>query len=177
MPDLPLLHPDALTAAQSELYDRIVHGPRAGAAVPVTDEHGHLAGPFNALLYTPVLGDLVQRLGAALRFGSSLTDRQRELATLLVAARARSTYELSAHRTLAAQAGIDASVIDSLVRGEIPDLPDPRDRAVLQLCQTLLDDPAAARETDLGPELLVELTILVGYYQLLARLLTVAGVG
>lgn len=175
MPDLPLLHPDSLSPPQRELYDRITTGPRARDVVPVTDTEGHLTGPFNALLYAPTLGEAVQSLGARVRFGLSLTDRERELATVLVAARLNSPYELTAHRQLALAAGITPAEIDSLTRTEIPDSLAPREQTILHLCTTLLDSPTTAHDHDLGPQLLVELTILVGYYQLLARLLTVAG--
>jgi 4-carboxymuconolactone decarboxylase len=172
---LPLLAPDALSGSQRALYDTIAGGPRAGGPVPLVDAAGHLTGPFNALLYAPSLGEAVQALGTRLRFGSSLSDRERELATLLVAARIPSPYELSAHRTLALATGLDRSTVDTVSRGELPDLEDPRERALLRLCATLIDNPAEAT-SDLGEQLLVELTILVGYYQLLARLLVVAGV-
>lgn len=176
MADLPLLAPAAMDPAQRELYDTITGGPRAHSPVPPVDGHGHLTGPFNALLYAPGLGEAVQQLGARIRFALSLSDRERELATLLVAGRARCGYELFAHTVLASAAGVEPDVIESLSRGEIPDLPDARERAVLRLCSQLVEDPHEATAGDLGTRTLVELTVLVGYYQLLARILTVAGV-
>jgi AhpD family alkylhydroperoxidase len=176
MADLPLLAPAAMDPAQRELYDTITAGPRAHSPVPLVDEHGHLTGPFNALLYAPKPGEAVQQLGARIRFALSLSDRERELATLLVAGRARCRYELAAHTVLATAAGVEPDVIESLSRGEIPDLPDARERAVLRLCSQLIEDPHEATAGDLGTRTLVELTVLVGYYQLLARILTVAGV-
>jgi 4-carboxymuconolactone decarboxylase len=180
---LPLLAPDDLDGEQRALYDRIASGPRAAAnaAVPVTDEAGRLTGPFNTLLYAPNVGDAVQELGARIRYGLSLSDRERELATLLVAGRAGSSYELAAHARLAATAGIDEAAIEALRTGTRPDLADERERRVLTLCEVLLapaPDPAevAAAADGLGPDVVAELTILVGYYQLLARLLSVAGV-
>ena len=64
------------------LYDRINAGPRGASMV---DDRGALIGPFNAMLLSPALGDPLQELGAAIRYRSSLTDRCRELAILIVA--------------------------------------------------------------------------------------------
>ncbi|MGB3437667.1 MAG: carboxymuconolactone decarboxylase family protein [Actinophytocola sp.] len=182
-PVLPLLDPATLDEAQRALYDRIAGGPRAGAAatVPVVDADGRLAGPFNGLLFAPELGDAVQAVGARIRFGLSLSDRERELATMLVAGRARCPYEVFAHRRLAAATGIPDDALDALSAGAIPELADERERQVLALCAALLDpapDLAAVRTAavDVGPRVVAELVMLIGYYQLLARLLHVAEV-
>ncbi|TDV56439.1 carboxymuconolactone decarboxylase family protein [Actinophytocola oryzae] len=178
---LPLLAPGELDAGQRALYDRITGGPRTASPVSLTDEAGHLTGPFNALLFAPRLGDAVQEVGARIRYGLSLTDRERELATLLVAGRVGSSYELAAHTRLAAAAGVDEAAITALRAGELPEVGDERERRVLGLCEVLLSptpDPAevAVAADGLGTTVVAELTILVGYYQLLARLLAVAGV-
>ena len=59
---LPILPPSNLNDQQREVYHHIVRGPRS-------------SGPFNALLYAPTAGEALQALGAAVRYGTSLTDR------------------------------------------------------------------------------------------------------
>jgi len=81
MARFPELTRDQMTDAQKRAYDGIVSGPRGGAR-----------GPFNVLLRSPELADTVQRVGAHLRFNSSLPARLNEFA-IIVNARfwARST--------------------------------------------------------------------------------------
>ena len=65
-------------------------GPRGGAR-----------GPFNVLLRSPELADTVQRVGAHLRFNSSLPARLNELPIIINARHWGSKYEWYAHRPLA----------------------------------------------------------------------------
>lgn len=181
---LPLLRPADLDATQRTLHARIAGGSRARSAalVPVADGEGRLSGPFNALLYAPDLGNAVQEVGSRIRYGLSLSDRERELATLLVAGHGHSGYELAAHRVLAAAAGVTPPEIGRAASGEVPELPDPHEREVIEFCAMLLTGTPgqeAVRDavSRLGARAVVELVILVGYYQLVARLLEVAGVG
>lgn len=183
------LPPGQLDPRQRRLYDHVVSGPRAAHAslVPVLEPDGTLAGPFDPLLRSPAIGTVVQQLGARLRYGSSLTARERELVTLFVAGRAKNAYEIGAHRRLAEQAGLTMDEIDRCASGVPPLLTDPRECAMLDLAAVLLDGsalPGAADVADvadvalveLGGTTLVEVTILVGYYRMLAGLLDVAGV-
>ena len=92
---LPRLAPEALTGDQRALYDAITSGPRAQGPqhFALAAQDGTLNGPFNALLYSPALGEALQEVGAAVRYRTGLTDRARELAILLVAARWHSAFE------------------------------------------------------------------------------------
>lgn len=85
---IPRPTPDELDAEQHRLYEAITSGSRAGGpgSAELTDEDGRLAGPFNAMLLNPPVGDALQRLGAAVRYRGRLTDRAREVAILAVAA-------------------------------------------------------------------------------------------
>jgi 4-carboxymuconolactone decarboxylase len=85
---LPTLDPRALSEAQREVYDAVTAGPRTGRAPAfrITDDEGRLLGPFNAMLYSPQVGLPLRDLGAALRFRTGFTRREREIATLAAAA-------------------------------------------------------------------------------------------
>jgi 4-carboxymuconolactone decarboxylase len=176
---LPLLHPEALDGDQIELRSRIAEGPRAAdrSRSPITDEHGRLLGPFNAMLFNPQLGDPLQGLGAALRYRTSLSDRQRELAILLIAATLESGFEWFAHEPLARAAGVGDGVIAALAAGTEPTALEPEDAVVLRSVDALLDggDLDDERYHDLhsvfGDAGCVELVVLVGYYRMLAMLL------
>jgi 4-carboxymuconolactone decarboxylase len=62
-----------MTADQKRVADAIQSGPRGAG----------LRGPFNALLRSPELCDLVQRLGAFVRFGTSIPQRLNEMAIIM----------------------------------------------------------------------------------------------
>lgn len=161
------LDPDARA-----LYDRINAGPRGASML---DDQGALIGPFNAMLLSPALGDPLQELGAAIRYRSSLTDRCRELAILVVAAHWSSAFEQQVHEKIAADLGFSSDQLAAIRTGESLSLEDPEEAAVLRVTRALvtkgdLDD----EEYALLPEpTLFELTTLTGYYATLALQLRV----
>lgn len=176
----PRLALDDLTADQREVYDAILGGRRAAATSSLADPEGHLQGPFNAMLYAPAVGHRLQALGESIRFDLSLSDREREFATLYVAGRFRSTYEISAHTALATVVGLSANDIQALTTGHAPDGLTERDAAILGLVVGLCDERVVESiRTEaiatLGPQVVVELTILVGYYRSLALLIDTCG--
>jgi len=176
---LPRLLPADLDEAQRRLYDQLVSGPRQGGPVPLTGTGGRLEGPFNAMLFAPGTGAPLLGLGTAVRFGSSLTPRAREIATLAVAAHSGSEYELYAHERLGRQAGLTAAECAALRGQQEPGLADPAEQAVLRVTRALLDggdipdDLYRAAERALGRAGLVELVTLAGYYLTLAMLMRV----
>ena len=182
---LPLLHPDRLDDDQNEVYEAVTGGPRARREPPFrfTDDSGRLLGPFNAMLYAPAVGLPLQELGSALRFRTSLSTREREIATLLVAMHSRSAYEWYAHERIGRQAGLTEEELTALRLGRAPVLADVRERVVYEAVRSLtLDkDLGDALFTEaasiLGRSALVELVALVGYYQALALQLRVFQVG
>src|SRR5215470_5307355 len=107
-PRLVKLTPESLDGEQRSLYDAIATGPRArGArAFPLTDRDGGLEGPFNAFLLQPRLGHALQALGSSVRFETSLTDRAREVAILVVAAARDSAFEWHAHAAIGRLIGL-----------------------------------------------------------------------
>jgi AhpD family alkylhydroperoxidase len=145
----------------------------------LTDEQGALVGPFNAYLYSPRVGDLVQALGAALRASENLSRRTQELVILATAADCDSEYEIEAHRQLAFAAGLRPDDVRAVLAGDDPPLDDPVEQAALQTARALLargdlDDAEYEKATGvLGPASLVELITLVGYYRLVALQLRV----
>jgi 4-carboxymuconolactone decarboxylase len=180
------LLPGELGEEQQEVYRAITCGPRAGGpqAFALTDPEGRLRGPFNAMLLSPPVGLAVQALGAAVRYGSVLTDRARELAILAVAAHWNSTFEREAHEAVGRTAGLTEPEMAALRTGTVPALTDPGERAALQVTFAMLrhgalgDEEYADAVSAVGERGLFELTTLVGYYTTLALQLRVfAGEG
>lgn len=144
------LTPDRLDEPQHALYDAVALGPRAAHAtlVPVVEPDGTLAGPFDALVRSPAVGSVVQQLGAALRYGSSLSPRERELVTLYIAGRAGSAYEIGAHRLLGAQAGLTTDEVRVCAAGGLPPVTDAREGVLLPLAAALADGEVPATVAD-----------------------------
>ncbi|CAN5343630.1 carboxymuconolactone decarboxylase family protein [soil metagenome] len=177
---LPRLRPDELDPAQSELYAQIALGPRASGPqhFALTGEDGSLNGPFNALLFSPVLGTALQALGAAVRYETALTMRTRELAILIVAARWRSSFERMAHEAVGRAAGLSQHEVDEVWEGRLPELADPDEHAACALVFAMArgdvaDDLWTSCVATLGTAVAVELSTLVGYYATLALQLRV----
>ena len=170
-PRLTPLPPDALTPEQRRVYDAVVGGPRAGSG-SLVDASGALQGPFGPMLLSPAVGDALQALGAALRYRSRLSDRAREIATLLVADRCHSAYEWTAHIVHGGRAGLTDAEIASLTTAQ-PEFAGTEGVVVRTTLALIadgdLDDARFAEaERELGQETLFELVTLVGYYRLLA---------
>jgi len=178
------LRPEDLSDEQRGLYESIAGGDRArDASFRLTEADGSLVGPFNTLLLSPAVGDAVQAVGAAIRFGCGLSPLVREVAILAVAAHRRSAFEWWAHEPIARRAGLTDAQLAALKAGETPDFEDSVATAAYALSQALIAGPrpgdtafAAARKA-LGLDGVMELVTLVGYYTLLAQLMETFDVG
>ena len=159
---------DEMTPAQKTLTDHLLSGERAG-----------MGGPFNVMLRSPEIGDAMQKLGAQVRFHSSLPRRLNEFAIVITGRFWNAQYEWYAHKRLALQAGLNPAIIDALAAGQRPPAMQP-DEAVLydfvtELLRTKQVSDAtfvAARDT-LGERGVVDLISVVGYYCLVSMALNV----
>lgn len=176
----PLLPPGSMDQNQRNLYEQITALPRANGPFRIMYDDGALAGPFNALLHSPAIGNAVQALGAALRFGGTLPDRTRELVICAVAVALDAEYEWYAHSRAALTVGVSAAELDQLRAGDLPENASDYESAALLLTSALLRETSipdavhAQTLEHLGHQGIVELTVLVGYYRTLAGLLAVA---
>jgi len=179
MSRIPSILQEKCTDAQKRLFDSIIAERRQtgrSTAQFLTPEGG-LVGPFNAWLHSPVLGDALQRLGAAVRFGSSLAPRLRELAIIVVAAKWKAAYEWHMHSKIARAEGLDEPVIESLRTDGVPDFDDPDQSMVYRFVREMLDTHQVSDDTYrktvdlLGETGVVELVILCGYYTTVAMTL------
>ncbi|MEO5837421.1 MAG: carboxymuconolactone decarboxylase family protein [Acidimicrobiales bacterium] len=174
------LRPDELTAEQRQLYDTINQGPRRAAhqglvsPVGLVDDEGRMQGPFNAMLFHPVIGGALQELGRTLRFSGQLPPRSREIAILIVAESERSDFEWVAHAAIGANLGLSDAAIAALARADTVEFDDPIEQMVAETTRALvatgdLDDQTyRGAEAVLGAAGLVELTTLIGFYRTLA---------
>lgn len=172
---IPSPRPSELDSARRRLYEQITGGPRSSGPqlFQIADEDGRLQGPFNAMLLAPAVGEPLQRLGSAIRYESRLTDRAREIAILVLASERLSDFEWYAHRAVGRHVGLSESELEALRIGSLSESFDRQEQlvrsVVLELVRSrgITDDTFTDAKAVLGLELMMELVILVGYYDLL----------
>ena len=142
-------------------------------AETVAGQRGKIPTPMVAWLQNPELARRGQELGETLRFGTSLSARQSELAILVCARHWTCAHVWTSHSRHAVAAGIDEDVLQDLAEGQYARL-DATEVVVVQFVTMLLethrvDDALYSRsEAALGKAGVVELVALVGYYSLVA---------
>jgi 4-carboxymuconolactone decarboxylase len=159
---------DEMTPEQKTMMDHLVSGPRRGAG-----------GPFNVLLRSPKMGDVVQEFGAQMRFYSSLPPKLNEMAIIITARHWTAQYEWNAHRAAAAQAGLKEPIIQSIAAGKKPESLDADETIIYNFATELLntkqvgDANFKAVKDRFGERGVVDLVGVMGYYQLVSMLLNV----
>ena len=186
---MPRLEPqtfDNLDDAQRVLWENITTGPRGNP----DREHGGLAGPdgaligpFNALFLSPELGDAIQKLGAAIRYQTSLPADLLEVAICTMGGHWRANFEFWAHARLAVNAGVSEGAIDAIRDGEQPFFGDERQQAVYQFGRELIEGQRVSDETYesltgmIGESGVFEVASVMGYYALVSIGLNTFNVG
>jgi 4-carboxymuconolactone decarboxylase len=165
-PRIPLPGRDELDAAQREVWDRVVSGPR-----------GQVIGPLRAAIHNAELAGRWSAMGEALRFNTSRPKRLSELAIIVTGRRWSSQVEWFVHARVAAEAGLEAEPIEAIRTGRPPRFSQPDDVLVYEYARLLLQDgnvPDALHASvtaRFGVKGVVELTALVGYYSMVSMTL------
>jgi alkylhydroperoxidase family enzyme len=132
-----------------------------------------------ALVNSPNAARAFDGLGMFIRFHSKLDPRLRELAILQVGWLARSPYEWSHHVKLGLDFGVSESDIRALIDDSAgkPTKLDDLAKTVLRAAREMTLDGAMAERTfaalqqELGNEQIVDLTITIGFYNAVVRVL------
>ena len=163
---IPDVMPEQMDADQRAVIDEAVAGKR-----------GRIPGPLRIWIRSPELGRHAQRLGAFLRYDTTLGPRLSELAILVTARHWTAHYEWFAHKREALKAGLDPVVITAIATRQTPIFTDPAEQAVYDYAIALHDTHHVpqpihqAASAALGERGVVELVGLLGYYTLVAMTL------
>ena len=166
------LTPETMTPEQKKAADAIQAGPRGAG----------LRGPFNALLRSPDLCDLVQRVGAYVRYSSSIPPRLNEMAIIMAGRKWTAQYEFYAHRRLAIEAGLKTEICDAIAGGTRPAAMQADEAEVYDFCTELLGTGHVSNGNfkkiadRFGERGVIDLIGAVGYYSLVSMVLNVDGV-
>jgi 4-carboxymuconolactone decarboxylase len=120
--------PDTMTPEQKRVYDEIVAGPR-----------GRIYGPFLVLMHNPGLASAVQKMGAYVRWSSTVPERLKELAICCIGRFWGAHVEWATHSAFAVKAGIDPAVIEALEAGRGPAFKNDDEATIYDFCMTLLE--------------------------------------
>ena len=159
---------DEMTDAQKTMVAHILDGPRTA-----------LGGPFNVLLRSPEMGDMVQEVGAYARYNSSLTGKLREMSIIMTARFWTAQFEWNAHKNAALQEGLDPAIIDAIATGQRPAAMDLDEAVIYDFVTEMLYDKRVGDGTfeaaigALGERGVVDVIGTVGYYSLVSMLLNV----
>src|SRR6266436_1915589 len=139
-----------------------------------------IAGPYNPMLRSPVLGQRLFDLFHYLRWETSVPLRLNEFAILIIARQWRSQVEWYAHAPLAAKAGLSPEIISELKANRRPSKLAADEAAVYDFVTELTTKHEVSDETFLrakkllGEQQVVDLTAVAGTYITVAMLLAMA---
>ena len=153
---------DKLTAEQKKVFDDLVAG------------RGRLLTPYKIWIHSPRLAAAMETIGTFLNKKGSLTEREVELTIVIIASHWQGAYVQAAHVKRCLELGYPRAAMDSIKAGGTPDLPDPREKAVYDLCRIAMapgggpDEIYDRAATLLGRDGLAEVLALLGYYSAVA---------
>jgi 4-carboxymuconolactone decarboxylase len=155
-----------MSSEQQAVAQAIIDSPRKG-----------IRGPFPALLRRPQLADATRVLGDCVRYNSSLSDRSRELAILMVVRHWNVDAEWASHGKIGREAGIQDAVLEAIEKRVRPSDLDPTDAAIYDICAELLagqevSDATFARALqEFGEVGVVDLVGAIAYYNYISTIM------
>jgi 4-carboxymuconolactone decarboxylase len=151
---------DQMTPEQREGYRFLIDGPC-----------GRLPGPYKVWVHNPKLVHAAAPLGQHFTPGqSSLTEREREIAVVVMTSTWHSAYPTAAHEKRGKEVGLPAATVEAIIAGRPAAFPDAREQVVYEVAMALaggslvpqgLYDRAVEM---LGHERVTDLIVLMGYY-------------
>ncbi len=164
MARLPAATRESVPEGQRAAFDELVQG--SGSAPPY--------GPGSVMIHVPEAHKLATALNNYLRNDSSLPKKIQELAMLVTAREMDCQHIWNAHAASAKEAGVDPDIVDSLrEEGDLPDM-SPDEEATVNYGREFFQTHHVSRGgfqavlEQFGQQGIVELTMLMGNYALLA---------
>src|SRR6201747_1355709 len=168
-PRFPQLTMDQLDEKQKPLGEQVMKVSSVG-----------LAGPYNPVMRSPVLGQRLFDLFHYLRWETSVPTKLNEFAILIIGRQWRSQVEWYAHAPLAAKAGLSPQIIADLKANKRPANMSDEEAVVydfvteLSTKHAVSDELFAKARKNFNDQQLVDLTSVAGAYVSVAMLLAMA---
>jgi 4-carboxymuconolactone decarboxylase len=149
-----------MTPAQREGYRFLIDGPR-----------GRLPGPYKVWVHNPKLLRAAAPLGQHFTPNeSSLSEREREIAVVVITSRWHSAYPTAAHERRGKEVGLPAATVEAIIAGLPVSFPEAREQAVYEVAMSLAAGRLVSQGlydravTVLGHESVTDMIVLMGYY-------------
>jgi 4-carboxymuconolactone decarboxylase len=168
-PRFPQLTMDQLDARQKPLGEQVMKVSSVG-----------LAGPYNPMMRSPVLGQKLFDLFAYLRWDTSVPVKLNEFAIIIIGRQWRSQVEWFAHAPLAQNAGLSPDIIADLKANKRPANMAEDEATIYDFVTELttthkVSDATYARARKIfNDQQIVDLTAVAGNYVMVAMLLAMA---
>jgi 4-carboxymuconolactone decarboxylase len=149
---------DQMTPEQKQGYESL------------TEARGRLPGPNKIYVHNPKLVKVMGPLGAYFRTGYSLSEREREIAVIVVNSRFHSAYPTNAHERAGKAAGLPDDKVEAMLSGLPTSFDDTREQVIYEMAVCLTEarwvskglyDRAVAA---LGHEGITDVICLMGFY-------------
>lgn len=142
------------------------------------EDHGFpILNLFKVIAHIPKIGQHFLRLGNSILFKSELSPHLREIAILRVGKLSQAQYEWTQHVPIALQTGVRREQIDALSDWETSGKFNEQERAILlytdEVTQNIRvkDNTFTKLRSFLNEQEIVELTVTIGYYGMVCRIL------
>ena len=143
----------------------------------IARSRGKVGAPFSVLMNSPEVAGRAAHLGAYVRFETTLSPPDRELAVLTTSRELDCDFEWSSHLPLALEVGIRTEAIDAVANdGDLDPLTEG-EATIVRFGRELLrahrvsDGTFQAARDRLGPQGVTDLVATFGYYSMLACVL------
>jgi 4-carboxymuconolactone decarboxylase len=151
---------ERMTAEQQAGYRLLVDGPR-----------GRLPGPYRVWVHNPALVHAIAPLSNHFTPGqSALTEREREIAVLVICSKWGAVYPTNAHERRGKEVGLPAAVVEAIVAGRPAVLTDAREGVVYDVALALASGRLIPQDLydravkALGHDGVTDMIVLIGYY-------------
>ena len=113
-------------------YDQMTPEQREGYR-SLIETRGQVGGPSKIWVHNPKLAKAAGPLGAYFRTGYSLSEREREIAVIIVNSKWHSIYPTNAHERAGKAAGLPANKVEALLSGLPASFDDKREQVVYEM--------------------------------------------
>ena len=149
---------DGMTPEQQDAYRSLI------------ETRGRLPGPNKIWVDNPKLAKVMGPVGAYFRTGYSLSEREREIAVVIINSKWHSIYPTNAHERAGKAAGLPADKVEALLSGMPTSFDDKREQVIYEMAKCLTESRWVSKGLydraveALGHEGITDVICLMGFY-------------
>ena len=151
--------------------ERMTPEQQSGYRLLVEGARGRLPGPYRVWVHNPKLVHAIEPLGTHFTPGqSSLSEREREIAVLVICSQWGSVFPTNAHERRGKEVGLPVDTVEAIVAGRPTTFTDAREGMVYDVARALAGGRLIPQDLYdravqvLGHESVTDMIVLMGYY-------------